>query len=105
MPGDTITETALVDAIHLQLATWTGWTLGVRPPQQPTSLTDLAALIRLVRNLAEDAWGDLDDDRSIRGIAHLMNADIDCTRAAAGHGPAHLLSALTSLITATHALT
>ncbi|MFI6469801.1 hypothetical protein ACIBL5_05985 [Streptomyces sp. NPDC050516] len=104
MPNNTITEAALVDTIRVQLATWTGGALGVRVPDQIASLTELAVLVHRVYELAEDEWGDLDDEASIRGLAHLINAVADCISAACGHGLAPLLSALASLIVATRAL-
>ncbi|MBV9026405.1 MAG: hypothetical protein JO362_22030 [Streptomycetaceae bacterium] len=92
-----VTESALIDAIRVQLRTWVTRSLGIAIPDRIETAPDLSDLVHDIAEHAEEQWGDFDDDSSIMGVAHVINAHADTLRAAYGHGDGHLLQALTSL--------
>ncbi|MFI9771860.1 hypothetical protein ACIHJG_34100 [Streptomyces sp. NPDC052415] len=104
----TINERALIETIRVQLATWAPNTFGtvVQLPErwEMRCAADLSDAIGHVIGAAEAKYGDMDDDDSIRGMAHLANARAHGLKAAYGHGDAHLLAALTSLVLAVSSL-
>ncbi|MEU9761860.1 hypothetical protein AB0D98_19365 [Streptomyces sp. NPDC047987] len=104
----TINERALIETIRVQLATWAPDTFGtiVQLPErwEMRCAADLSDAIANVMGTAEAKYGDLDDDDSIRGLAHLANARAHGLKAAHGHGDAHLLAALNSLVLAAASL-
>jgi hypothetical protein len=65
---------------------------------------DLSDVLADVIGAAEAKHGDTDDDSSIRGMAHLANARAHGLKAGHGHGDAHLLAALNSLVLAAASL-
>lgn len=100
----TIDEQALIETVRVQLATWVPVTFGtvVQLPErwEMRCAADLSDVIGEVIGAAEAKYGDMDDDDSIRGMAHLANARAHGLKAAHDHGDAHLFAALNSLILA-----
>ncbi|MFC8021621.1 hypothetical protein [[Kitasatospora] papulosa] len=104
----TINERALIETIRVQLATWAPDTFGtvVQLPErwEMRCAADLSDAIANVIGTAEAKYGEMDDDDSIRGLAHLANARAHGLKAAHGHGDVHLLAALNSLVLAAASL-
>ncbi|HLU97056.1 MAG TPA: hypothetical protein VKZ89_09485 [Thermobifida alba] len=100
----TINEKALIETIRVQLTTWVPDTFGtiVQIPErwEMRHAADLSDFIANVIGSAEAKYGDMDDLDSIRGMAHLANARAHGLKAGYGHGDAHLLAALGSLVLA-----
>ncbi|MET9778607.1 hypothetical protein ABZ023_30885 [Streptomyces sp. NPDC006367] len=100
----TINEAALIETIRVQLATWAPATFGtvVHIPGrwEMSYAADLSDLLGEVIQAAEAKYGDMDDDDSIRGMAHLANARAHGLKAGYSHGDAHLFAALGSLVLA-----
>ncbi|MER5891108.1 hypothetical protein ABT160_45470 [Streptomyces sp. NPDC001941] len=105
----TLDEIALIETIRMQLTTWVPKRLGTvvhLPPRwQQRTPADASDLLANVIQAAEAAYGDADDDDSVRGMAHLANAYAHSLKAAYGHGDAHLFAALNSLILTAACLT
>ncbi|MGW2657037.1 hypothetical protein ACWC1D_25695 [Streptomyces sp. NPDC001478] len=103
-----MTEAALVETVRVQLATWAPAVFGtvVQIPErwEMSYAADLSDVIADVIHAAEAKYGDMDDDDSIRGMAHLANARAHGLKAGYGHGEAYLLAALGSLVLAAAAL-
>lgn len=103
----TINESALIETVRVQLATWVHHTFGtiVQLPErwELNDAADLSDLIGEVLGSAEAKYGDMDDD-SIRGMAHLATARAHGLKAGYGHGDAHLFAALNSLVLAAASL-
>ncbi|QDN54288.1 hypothetical protein [Streptomyces sp. S1D4-20] len=99
----TINETALIETIRVQLATWAPATFGtvVQIPDrwEMRTAADLSDFIADVTGTAEAKYGDMDDD-SVRGMAHLANARAHGLKAGYGHGDAYVFAALRSLVLA-----
>ncbi|KNE83303.1 hypothetical protein AB0B04_19055 [Streptomyces xinghaiensis] len=102
-------EGALVEACRVQAGTWVTRRFDVAVPAE---LSGTGALVDLTAAIC-DAAGDTpdwatpkgaDDGVTWYGLAHLDNAHADALRAYHGHGDAHLLGALYSLISAGAAL-
>lgn len=105
----TVNESALIETTRVQLTTWVHHTFGtiVQLPER-WELHDAAGLSDVLANVigaAEAKYGDMDDDDSIRGMAHLANARAHGLKAGHGHGDAHLFAALNSLVLAAASLT
>ncbi|MCX4826305.1 hypothetical protein OG883_45825 [Streptomyces sp. NBC_01142] len=104
-----IDERSLIETIRVQLATWVSDTFGTIVPipnrWEMRTAADLSDLIGAVMGAAETKYGDMDDDDSIQGMAHLANVRVHGLKAGYGHGDAHLFAALNSLILAAAALT
>lgn len=100
----TINEMALVETVRVQVATWAPATFGtiVQIPArwEMRTAADLSDFIADVTGTAEAKYGDMDDDDSIRGMAHLANARAHGLKAGYGHGDAYVLAALGSLVLA-----
>ncbi|MCX4681391.1 hypothetical protein OG413_40045 [Streptomyces sp. NBC_01433] len=105
----TINERSLVETVRVQLATWAPATFGtvVQLPDrwELRTAADLSDIIGDVIRAAEVKYGDVDDDDSIRGMAHLANARAHGLKAGYGHGDAHLFAALGALVLTAAALT
>lgn len=103
-----ITETALIETIRMQLTTWVPDTFGtvVQIPArwEMRCAADLSDVIGDVMGAAETKYGDMDDDDSIRGMAHLANGRAHGLKAGYGHGDVYLFAALGSLVLAAAAL-
>ncbi|MGW2421477.1 hypothetical protein ACWC0C_19885 [Streptomyces sp. NPDC001709] len=99
-----ISEAALIETVRVQLATWAPATFGtvVQIPArwEMRTAADLSDLIADVIQTAEAKYGDMDDDDSIRGMAHLANARAHGLKAGYGHGDAYVFAALGSLVLA-----
>lgn len=104
----TVNERALIEIVRVQLTTWVPDTFGtiVQLPArcEMRYAADLSDVLANVIGSAEAKYGDMDDDDSIRGMAHLANARAHGLKAAYGHGDAHLFAALNSLVLAAAAL-
>jgi len=103
-----LNETALIETIRMQLSTWVPDTVGT-VVQIPARwgigyAADLSDVIGDVIGAAEAKYGDMDDDDSIQGMAHLANARAHGLKAGYGHGDAYLFAALGSLVLAAAAL-
>lgn len=101
-PVPMLDESALIETVRVQLNTWAPYVLQTRP-QAAGQIKDAPALsdaIAGVLDAAQDRYGDMDDDTSIRGMAHLANARAHGLKAGYGHGDAYLLAALGSLVLA-----
>jgi hypothetical protein len=100
----TINERALIESVRVQIAAWVPDTFGtvVQIPErwEMRYAADLSDVIADVIGAAEAKYGDMDDDDSIRGMAHLANARAHGLKAGYGHGDAHLFAALNSLVLA-----
>lgn len=99
-------ESALIETARVQLNTWTPQVLQA-PEYAPERIKDAPALsdvIAEVLDAAEARYGDMDDDNSIQGMAHLANARAHGLKAAYGHGNAYLLALLHPLICASASL-
>ncbi|MFD7867011.1 hypothetical protein [Streptomyces sp. NPDC059783] len=100
----TIDDSALIETARVQLTTWAPYTFGtvVQLPERWKlhDAADLSDVLADVLAAGEAKYGDMDDDNSIRGMAHLANARAHGLKAAYGHGDAHLFAALNSLVLA-----
>jgi type IV secretory pathway TrbD component len=100
----TINEAALIETIRVQLATWAPATFGtvVHIPGrwEMSYAADLSDVIADVIRAGEAKYGDMADDDSIRGMAHLANARAHGLKAGYSHGDAYLFAALGSLVLA-----
>jgi hypothetical protein len=105
----TVDESTLIETARVQLTTWVPDTFGtiVQLPGR-WEMHDAADLsdhiLADVIGAGEAKYGDLDDDDSIRGMAHLANARAHGLKAAYGHGDAYLFAALNSLVLAAASL-
>lgn len=103
-----IEEAALIETIRVQVATWAPETFGtvVTVPDR-WAMREAAALSDFIADViraGEGKYGGMDDDDSIRGMAHLANAYGHTLKAANGHGDAPLFAALGSLVLAAASL-
>ncbi|MER5617694.1 hypothetical protein [Streptomyces sp. NPDC002215] len=105
----TVNESALIETVRVQLATWVPDTFGTEvqlPGRWETrTAADLSDVIGAVIEAAEAKYGDMDDDNSIQGMGHLANARAHGLKAGYGYGPAHLFASLGALVLAAAALT
>ncbi|MFF5019441.1 hypothetical protein [Streptomyces sp. NPDC001165] len=103
-----LSEAALIETVRVQVATWAPDTFGtvVQIPArwEMRTAADLSDFIADVSRAAEAKYGDVDDDDSIRGMAHLANARAHGLKAGYGHGDAHLFAALGALVLAAASL-
>ncbi|MGW3932903.1 hypothetical protein ACWECC_33140 [Streptomyces microflavus] len=99
-----LTEKALIETVRVQLATWVPDTFGtiVQIPGRSAMrhAADLSDVLGDVLGAGEAKYGDMEDDSSIRGMAHLANARTHGLKAGYGHGDAHVFAALGSLVLA-----
>jgi type IV secretory pathway TrbD component len=104
----TVNETTLIETIRVQLATWVPAAFGtvVRLPRrwEMRDAADLSDVIGDVIGAAEATYDGMDDDDSIRGMAHLANARAHGLKAGYSHGDAHLFAVLGALVLAAAAL-
>ncbi|MCZ1012018.1 hypothetical protein [Streptomyces lydicus] len=104
----TVDDSALIETARVQLTTWVPDTFGtiVQLPErwELHDAADLSDLLADVIGAGEAKYGDMDDDNSIRGMAHLANARAHGLKAGYGHGDAHLFAALNSLVLAAASL-
>lgn len=99
-------ESALIEAARVQLNTWTPAVLQT-PAYAAGEIEDAPALsdvIAVVLDAAQARYGDIDDDTSIRGMAHLANARAHGLKAGYSHGNAYVFAALGSLVLAAASL-
>jgi hypothetical protein len=100
----TVDESALIETARVQLTTWVSDAFGTIVPLPERwelhDAADLSDLLGDVIGAGEAKYGDMDDDDSIRGMAHLANARAHGLKAAYGGGDAHLFAALNSLVLA-----
>ncbi|MFI1203543.1 hypothetical protein ACH4VR_29625 [Streptomyces sp. NPDC020883] len=96
-----LNEASLIETIRAQVLIFLK-TPGVYMPQrwQMRDAADLSGFIAEVAQAAEALYGDMDDDDSIRGLGHLINARAHALKAAYNHGNRYLFAALDSLILA-----
>ncbi|MFE9252824.1 hypothetical protein [Streptomyces sp. NPDC007088] len=103
-----VDDSALVETARVQLTTWVPHTFGtiVQLPErwELHAAADLSDLLADVIGAGEAKYGDVDDDDSIRGMAHLANARAHGLKAGYSHGDAHLFAALNSLVLAAASL-
>lgn len=102
-----VDESALIETARVQLTTWVPDTFGtVQLPErwELHDAADLSDVLADVIGAAEAKYGDMDDDNSICGMAHLANARAHGLKAGHGHGDAHLFAALNSLVLAAASL-
>ncbi|WP_405968899.1 hypothetical protein OG613_47295 (plasmid) [Streptomyces sp. NBC_00015] len=101
-------EATLIETIRVQVATWAPETFGtvVAVPNRwaMREAADLSDFIADVIRAGEGKYGDMDDDDSIRGMAHLANAYGYALKAGYGHGDTHLFAAVGSLVLAAASL-
>jgi hypothetical protein len=100
-------ESALIETVRVQLNTWAPAALHTCP-HAAGEIKDAPALsdvLGTTLDAAQALYGDMDDDDSIRGMAHLANARAHGLKAGYGHGDAHVSAALGSLILAAANLT
>ncbi|MFE7157014.1 hypothetical protein [Streptomyces sp. NPDC057636] len=93
-------EPTLIETIRIQLNTWVP-TLFVVPVWAPGDLASgphLSDAIAHVLDAAQAAYGDMDDDDSVRGMAHLANARAHSLKVGYGHGDAELFAVLQALV-------
>ncbi|RNG27167.1 hypothetical protein [Streptomyces botrytidirepellens] len=99
-----IDEAALSETIRVQVATWAPETFGtiVTIPDRwaVCEAPALSDFIADVMHAGAGKYGDMDDDDSMRGMAHLANAYGHVLKAAYGHGDVYLFAALGSLVLA-----
>ncbi|WP_327411233.1 hypothetical protein OG458_41595 (plasmid) [Streptomyces sp. NBC_01281] len=99
-----VDERALIETVRVQLTTWvpdTSGTIVQLPDRWELKVAaDLSDVLGDVIGAAEAKYGDMDDDDSIRGMAHLANARAYGLKAGYGHGDANLFAALNSLVLA-----
>ncbi|MGW0846779.1 hypothetical protein ACWD26_43035 [Streptomyces sp. NPDC002787] len=99
-------ESALIETVRVQLNTWAPTWLQTLP-YAAGEIKDAPALsdvIGDVLNTAQARYGDMDDDDSIRGMAHLANARAHGLKAGYSHGNAYVFAALGSLVLAAASL-
>ncbi|MFE2850187.1 hypothetical protein ACFXJO_03540 [Streptomyces lavendulae] len=102
-----VDESALIETARVQLTTWVPDTFGTVQLPERWELHDAADLSDALADVIGDAeakYGDMDDDNSIRGMAHLANARAHGLKAGHGHGDAHLFATLNSLVLAAASL-
>ncbi|MGW1039552.1 hypothetical protein [Streptomyces sp. bgisy153] len=95
-----VDERALIETVRVQLNTWAPAILET-PSYAAGEIKDAPALsdvIADVLDVAQDRYGDMDDDDSIRAMGHLANARAHALKAGRGHGDAYLFAALGSLV-------
>ncbi|MFE8941160.1 hypothetical protein ACFYNX_27260 [Streptomyces sp. NPDC007872] len=104
----TVDESALIETARMQLTTWVPDTFGtiVYLPErwELHDAADLSDILADVIGAGEAKYDGMDDDDSLRGMAHLANARAHGLKAAYGHGDAHLFAALNSLVLAAASL-
>ncbi|MFD8671033.1 hypothetical protein ACFV1U_37420 [Streptomyces microflavus] len=104
----TVDDSALIETARVQLTTWVPETFGtiVQLPErwELHHAADMSDVLADVIGAGEAKYGDMDDDDSIRGMAHLANARAHGLKAGYGHGDAHLFAALNSLVLAAASL-
>ncbi|MCZ1012027.1 hypothetical protein [Streptomyces lydicus] len=99
-----LNETALIETVRVQLATWVPATFGtiVQLPErwEMRHAAELSDVLGVVIGAAEAKYGDMDDDSIQGGMAHLANARAHGLKAGYGHGDAHLAASLGALVLA-----
>ncbi|MGP3951311.1 hypothetical protein [Streptomyces sp. 7N604] len=101
-----VDESALIETVRVQLNTWAPAVLETPSyaDGEITSAPALSEVIAQVVDAAQAKYGDMDDDDSIRGMAHLAGARAHSLKAASGHGDAYVFAALGSLVLAAASL-
>ncbi|MER7688730.1 hypothetical protein [Streptomyces sp. NPDC097610] len=99
-------DSALIETARVQLNTWAPAVLQTRPyaAGEIKDAPTLSDVIADVLDAAQARYGDMDDDTSIRSMAHLANARAHSLKAGYSHGDAYVFAALGSLVLAAASL-